>query len=192
MVLLRKGRRDTQPAKDILVAVLLAAEGCASRYLPAFGAAGRLEDWQRLLDLAKEDTQAEAAVVWEASRDRWHKWCTSQLYVGRLRVYRWVRQGTLRGLSGTLRTLPPGQAREVQKLHSFWMSLWKPSADDPNPELTAWLVPLRTFAPFPAVHKLSLVTLRNVVRRTAKNKASGADGRAYSERANWSLGFMRP
>ena len=108
-------------------------------------------------------------------------------------MYRWIRQGTLRQSSpesfdwevSEAGTLPPGQANEVAKLHKFWMGLWKPDAADPNPDLSAWLGPLRRLTPFPNLRKIQARLLRRVVKKTASNKAPGSDGWAYTELKDW-------
>ena len=70
------------------------------------------------------------------------------------------------------------------------MKLWKPDAVDPNPDSSAWLGPLRLLSAFPLLRHVSPHLLRKIVRRTASNKAPGADGWAYMELKDWLLGMF--
>ena len=155
-----------------------------------------------LLGKAEEEFRLQLESTRRDRRDRWHTWCVESLRLHNGKLWRWIKEGSrpvpfhkVRPVSDAceqqdacLPALPAGasaQDARIREVERWWWDLWLPGTPA-KVETGPWLanLPLSTF---PGLTEVTGVQLQQVIKRTPKAKAPGADSWSYQDLQDWPL-----
>jgi hypothetical protein len=135
-------------------------------------------DVERLLAWAEGESATAAQSARQERRDRWHEFCNSE--ESQAKVFRYLRSGPRPVTPYPVLDPPaaPGARGYLAAVDTWWWHLW---GRDANPQPDAWLEPLRSLPPFPAVGTLWGGQVWRTIKSTPIGKAPGRDGWRYAE-----------